>query len=48
MFRFIKKIYTKEEMRHWILIIRTAIYRTFILSFKHFPIYKKKAILKEY
>ncbi len=44
-----KKVYRKEKTRHWIFIIRTAIYKTFILSFEYLPIYiKKEAILKGY
>ncbi len=49
MFRFIKKIYRKEETRYWILIIKTTIYKTFIPSFEHPPIYvKERAILERY
>jgi len=49
MFRLIKKVYKKEEMRYWILTIRTTMYRTLIPSSKHPPIYiKKGAILKGY
>ncbi len=46
-FRFIKKTYKEEETRYWIFIIRTTMYRTFILSFEYLLIYiKKKAILE--
>jgi len=49
MFKPIKKAYREEETRHWIFIIRTTIYRTFISSSKHPPIYiKKEAILERY
>jgi len=48
-FKPIRKPYKKEETRYWILTIRTTIYRTFISSFKHPPIYiKEEAILKRY
>jgi len=44
-----KKVYWKEETKYWIFIIRIAIYRTFILSFKYPSIYiKKEVILKRY
>src|SRR6266566_6153952 len=42
MFRPIKKAYIEEETRHWILITRTTIYKTFILSLKYPSIYIKK------
>ena len=48
-FKLIKKMYTEKETRHWIFTIRTAIYRTFISSLEHLPIYmKEEAILKRY
>ncbi len=49
MFRFIKKIYQEKEMRYWIFIIKITMYRTFILSSEHLPIYIKKGVtLKRY
>ncbi len=42
MFRFIKKMYKEEETRYWIFIIRTTIYKIFILSFKYLLIYIKE------
>ena len=48
-FKFIKKVYREEETRYWIFIIRTTMYKTFILSLKYLPIYiKKEVILKGY
>ena len=48
-FKPMKKVYRKEEMRYWIFITKTTIYRTFISSFKHPSIYiKEEAILKRY
>ncbi len=48
-FKPIKKVYREEETRHWIFIIKTTIYRTFIPSFEHLSIYiKKGSILKGY
>jgi len=47
MFKPIKKVYQKEETRHWILIIRTTIYKTFILSLEDPPIYIKEEITLE-
>src|SRR6266566_2518759 len=46
-FRPIRKVYKEKEIRHWILTIRTAIYRTFIPSLKHPPIYIKEGIILE-
>jgi len=49
MFKFIRKIYQKEEIKHWIFITKTMIYRTFISSSEHLPIYiKEGTILKGY
>ncbi len=46
-FKVIKKVYKEKETRYWILTTKTTIYKTFILSLKHLPIYiKKEAILK--
>ena len=46
-FKSIRKVYIKEEIRYWIFTTRTTIYGTFILLLKHLPIYiKEKAILK--
>ncbi len=48
-FKPIRKIYIKEEIRHWIFIIRITIYRTFTLSSEHPPIYiKEKTTLEGY
>ncbi len=46
-FRLIKKVYRKEKTKHWILTIRTTIYRTFIPSPEHPPIYIKKGATLE-
>ncbi len=47
MFKFIKKVYKEEEIRHQIFIIRTVMYKTFILSFEYSSIYiKEEAILE--
>src|SRR6266566_2599998 len=49
MFRSMRKTYTFEETEYWILTIRTTIYRTFIPSSEHPPIYiKEKATLERY
>ena len=46
-FKLIKKMYKEEKIRYWIFIIKITIYKTFILSFKHPPIYiKDETILK--
>ena len=42
MFKPIKKAYTFEEIENWILITRTTMYKTFISSLEHPPIYIKK------
>jgi len=48
-FRFIRKIYTKEETKHWIFIIKITIYRTFISLFEYSLIYiKEEAMLERY
>ncbi len=48
-FRPMRKIYIEEEIRHWIFTIRTAIYRIFISSFEHLPMYiKEEATLERY
>ncbi len=48
-FKLIKKVYRKKEIRYQIFIIKTTIYRTFILSFKYLLIYiKEEIILKRY
>ncbi len=48
-FKPIKKTYRKEEIRHWILTTKTTIYKTFIPSSKHPPIYiKERATLEKY
>ena len=49
MFKPMKKAYKEEETRHWIFITRITIYKTFILSLEHLPIYiKEEAILEGY
>ncbi len=46
-FKLIKKVYIEKEIRHQILTIRITMYRTFIPSFEHPPIYiKEEAILE--
>ena len=47
MFRFIKRAYTFEKTEYQILITRTAMYRTFILSPEHPPIYMKERAMLE-
>ncbi len=47
MFKFIRKVYKEKEMRHWIFIIKTTIYKTFISSFEYPSIYIKKKIILE-
>ena len=47
MFRPIKKAYREKETRHWIFTTRTTMYRTFILSLEHSPIYMKKGAILE-
>src|SRR6266566_3755273 len=48
-FKSIKKAYKEEKTRHWIFTTKTTIYKTFIPSFKHPPIYiKERATLKRY
>ena len=48
-FKPMKKVYKEKEIRYWIFTIKTAIYKTFILSFEYPLIYiKEEAILKEY
>ncbi len=48
-FKLIKRIYTFEEIEHWICTIKTAIYRTFTLSFEYSLIYiKEEAMLERY
>ncbi|SRR6266699_6800251 len=48
-FKPMKKVYREEKTRHWILITRTTIYRTFILSPEYPSIYiKEGAMLKGY
>ncbi len=43
----VSDIEIKEEIKHWIVTIKITIYRTFILSFKHFSMYiKERAILE--
>ena len=44
MFKFIRRVYTFEEIEHWIFIIRIAMYGTFIPSFEHPPIYIKEGV----
>ncbi len=45
MFKPMKKIYKEEETRYWILTIKTTIYGTFILLFKHLSMYMKEGII---
>ncbi len=48
-FKSIKKTYKKEETRHWIFTIGITMYKTFISSPEHLPIYiKEEAMLKKY
>ncbi len=48
-FRPMKKVYKKEETKHWIFTTKIIIYRTFILSFEYLSIYiKEKAMLERY
>jgi len=46
-FRPMKKVYREEETRHWIFIIRTAMYKTFIPLFEHLLIYVKEGVILE-
>ena len=46
-FKPIKKAYREEKTRYWIFIIRTTIYRIFILSFEYPPIYIKEEVILE-
>ncbi len=49
MFKFIKKVYKEEKIRYQIFIIKITMYKTFILSSEHLPIYiKEGAILERY
>ncbi len=49
MFKPMKKIYKEEEIKYWIFIIKTTMYKTFISLFEHPSIYiKKEIILKRY
>ncbi len=44
-----RKAYREKETKYWIFTIRTAMYRIFILLFKHPLIYiKERTILKGY
>jgi len=44
-----KKAYKEEKMRYWIFTIRITMYKIFILSFEHPPMYiKEEAILERY
>ncbi len=47
MFRFMKKAYKEEKTKHWIFITKITIYKIFILSFEHPPIYIKKGAILE-
>ncbi len=48
-FRPIKKVYREKETKYQILITRTTIYKTFISSSEHPPIYiRKRGTLKRY
>ncbi len=48
-FKPIKKTYKEEKTKHWIFIIKTTIYKTFILSFEYPSIYiKEETILERY
>ena len=45
----INKTYREEEIKYWILITKTTIYRTFIPSFEYLLIYiKEKTTLEGY
>ena len=46
-FKSIKKTYKKEETKHWIFIIKIAIYRTFIPLFEYPPICVKEGATLE-
>ncbi len=46
-FKPIRKTYREEKTRHWIFTTKIAMYRTFILSFEHPPMYIKERIILE-
>ncbi len=46
-FKLIKKTYKEEETRYQIFTIKTTIYKIFVSSFEHPPIYIKKEVTLE-